>query len=84
MNGWRCGRVLLIALLVIVPVAVGVLAGSSAESEAAGLLADGTAVNHRAAHHTIAASAGANGGISPSGGVQVGDGADQAFTITPA
>jgi hypothetical protein len=35
------------------------------------------------AFHTIAASAGANGQISPSGTVQVGDGASQTFTITP-
>jgi hypothetical protein len=34
--------------------------------------------------HTIAASAGANGSISPSGAVTVVDGANQAFTITPA
>ncbi len=32
---------------------------------------------------TITASAGANGTISPSGPVQVGHGADQAFTMTP-
>ncbi len=32
---------------------------------------------------TITASAGANGTISPSGSVQVGHGADQAFTIAP-
>ena len=35
------------------------------------------------AYHTITASAGANGQISPSGSVQVGDGASQTFTITP-
>lgn len=33
--------------------------------------------------HTITASAGANGAISPSGAVSVDDGSDQAFTITP-
>ena len=33
--------------------------------------------------HTITASAGAGGSISPSGAVTVSDGADQAFTITP-
>src|SRR5262249_38935601 len=33
--------------------------------------------------HTIAASAGANGSIAPSGSVVVNDGADQSFTITP-
>ncbi len=33
--------------------------------------------------YTIAASAGANGAISPSGAVPVNHGADQAFTITP-
>jgi hypothetical protein len=36
-NGWRCVRVLLTVLLVVVPAVVGVLAGSSVESEAAGL-----------------------------------------------
>ena len=35
------------------------------------------------ATHTIAASAGSNGSISPSGGVIVNSGANQAFTITP-
>src|SRR5207247_2526914 len=34
--------------------------------------------------HTIAASAGANGSIAPSGSVVVTDGDDQGFTITPA
>ncbi len=34
--------------------------------------------------YTIAASAGANGAISPSGAVSVNYGADQSFTITPA
>jgi len=34
-------------------------------------------------NHTITASAGAGGSISPSGAVAVADGADQAFTITP-
>ncbi|MFN8586384.1 MAG: FlgD immunoglobulin-like domain containing protein [Candidatus Eisenbacteria bacterium] len=34
--------------------------------------------------HTIVASAGANGSITPSGSVTVNDGDDQAFTITPA
>jgi hypothetical protein len=33
--------------------------------------------------HTITASTGANGTISPSGAVSVSDGADQSFTITP-
>lgn len=33
--------------------------------------------------HTIAASAGAHGQISPTGNVSVADGADQTFTITP-
>lgn len=33
--------------------------------------------------HTITASAGGNGSISPSGSVSVNDGSDQAFTITP-
>src|SRR5207249_1942311 len=33
--------------------------------------------------HTITASAGANGSISPSGGVSVNDDASQSFTITP-
>src|SRR5207249_1937339 len=33
--------------------------------------------------HTITASAGANGAISPSGAVSVADGASQSFTITP-
>jgi hypothetical protein len=34
--------------------------------------------------HTLTASAGAGGGISPSGAVSVADGASQAFAITPA
>ncbi|MFN8586381.1 MAG: hypothetical protein U0704_01165 [Candidatus Eisenbacteria bacterium] len=34
--------------------------------------------------HTIVASAGANGSITPSGSVTVNDGDDQAFTISPA
>src|SRR5207245_4517719 len=34
--------------------------------------------------HAIAASAGANGSITPAGAVSVNDGADQSFTITPA
>jgi hypothetical protein len=34
--------------------------------------------------HTITASAGANGSISPSGAVSVNNGADQTFNITPA
>ncbi|TMQ71520.1 MAG: hypothetical protein E6K81_09890, partial [Candidatus Eisenbacteria bacterium] len=34
--------------------------------------------------HTVTASAGANGAIAPTGAVAVADGADQAFTITPA
>ena len=33
--------------------------------------------------YTITASAGANGAITPSGGVSVAQGASQAFTITP-
>ena len=33
--------------------------------------------------HTLTASAGAHGGISPAGEVTVNDGADQSFTITP-
>ncbi len=33
--------------------------------------------------HTITASAGSNGAISPSGGVSVSDGSDQAFTMIP-
>src|SRR5207249_10820490 len=33
--------------------------------------------------HTVTASAGANGAISPSGGVAVNDGDNQSFTITP-
>src|SRR5206468_2231439 len=33
--------------------------------------------------HSIAASAGANGSITPSGSVTVNDGDDQSFTITP-
>jgi len=37
-----------------------------------------------AVDHTITASAGANGNISPNGAVLVADGADQGFTITPA
>ena len=36
------------------------------------------------AYHTITASAGPNGQISPSGSVQVLDGASQTFTITPS
>ena len=83
MSSRRCGRVLVTIVLVLVTAVMGVLAGSSVESEAAGLLGDGTAVNHRAASHTITATAGANGSISPSGAVEVGDGADQAFMITP-
>ncbi len=39
MNSQRCMRVLLTVLLVLVPALVGVLAGSSVESEAAGLSA---------------------------------------------
>src|SRR5439155_720096 len=35
------------------------------------------------ANHTITASAGANGAISPSGAVSVTDGGSQSFTITP-
>src|SRR5438445_436450 len=34
--------------------------------------------------HTIAASAGANGSITPAGSVAVNDGDSQSFTITPA
>src|SRR5437899_11733534 len=34
--------------------------------------------------HTITATAGANGSISPSGAVSVNHGASQTFTITPA
>ncbi len=39
MNSWRSMRILLTFLLVVVPALVGVLAGSSVESEAAGLSA---------------------------------------------
>jgi hypothetical protein len=35
-------------------------------------------------NHTITATAGANGSISPSGAVSVADGGSQAFTITPS
>jgi len=40
--------------------------------------------NAAATTHTLTASAGAGGGISPSGAVSVADGASQAFAITPA
>src|SRR5205814_2784536 len=33
--------------------------------------------------HTVTASAGANGAISPSGAISVNDGNSQSFTITP-
>jgi hypothetical protein len=42
------------------------------------------AVGENAATHTIAASAGANGTISPAGAVSVTHGANQTFTMTPA
>jgi len=42
------------------------------------------AVGENAATHTITASAGANGAISPSGPVSVAQGANQTFTLTPA
>lgn len=43
-----------------------------------------TATFASGAYHTITASAGTNGQISPSGAVQVADGASQTFTITPS
>ena len=42
------------------------------------------AVGENAASHTITASAGANGTITPSGAVAVTHGANQSFTMTPA
>ena len=108
MNGWRCLRVLLTILIVLVPAVAGVLAGSRAESEAAGL------PGPQAAHgsdftlliqpdgslwpwgvdsagqlgdrttHTITASGGEDGGISPTGAVTVNDGDSRTFTINPA
>jgi len=143
-SSWRCGRVLVTIVLVLVTAVMGVLAGASVESEAAGLpgpqaarggdftpfatsegspwswgadmagqlgdgiLASSTAAVHgvtvgpvasytftnvtgdrsisasfaAVAPHTITASAGANGSISPRGAVAVADGADQTFTIT--
>jgi len=75
-NGWRRLSVLLIALLVLAPSVAGVLAGSSAVSQAAVVLTgDGTT-------HTISASAGEGGSISPDGAVSVIDGDNQTFTIT--
>jgi hypothetical protein len=44
----------------------------------------GTILNDDAATFTITASAGSGGSISPSGAVNVTQGTDQAFTITPA
>ena len=113
MSSWRCGRVLVTIVLVLVTAVMGVLAGASVESEAAGLpgpqaarggdftpfatsegspwswgadmagqLGDGILASSTAAVHTITASAGANGSISPRGAVAVADGADQTFTIT--
>ena len=75
-NGWRRLSVRLIALLVLAPSVAGVLAGSSAVSQAAVVLTgDGTT-------HTISASAGEGGSISPDGAVSVIDGDNQTFTIT--
>ena len=109
MSNWRSVWVLLAVLLVLVPISIGVLAGSGAVSEAAcqpspqaaygsdstlmltrpgGSLwaGGGDGVGQFAqgdATHTITASAGPNGSISPPGSVIVSDGADQDFTIAP-
>ena len=65
-------------------------AGTTALTPAAGnlyalsaLSEDVTVTAEFAAAHTITASAGANGTISPSGAVTVADGADRTFTVTP-
>ena len=71
MTGLRSARVLG-TLLLSCAAAIGLLAGSSLVSRA-------TAADP----HTISASAGVGGSISPSGAVSVGDGADQDFTVTP-
>ncbi|MFN8586380.1 MAG: hypothetical protein U0704_01160 [Candidatus Eisenbacteria bacterium] len=44
----------------------------------------GRSVTARSITHTITASAGANGSITPSGAVGVDNGGSQSFTITPA
>src|SRR5206468_4164862 len=64
------------------------------DGSSAGAVASYTFTNVTASHtiaasfavdmETIAASAGAHGSISPSGGVAVNCDSDQAFTITPA
>ena len=147
MSSVRAVRVLLTALLVLVPAVVGGIAGSSVESEALGspvtfeitvtqsangtiapgtgsvdqgsspqytitpdngyliadVLVDGSSVGAVTSHtftnvtaphtisatfavttHTITASAGPNGSISPSGAVTVNEGGSQTFTIAPA
>ena len=70
------------------------IAGVLVDGTSVGAVASYTFTNVTAAHtisasfatdaNAITASAGANGSISPSGGVSVGYGANQSFTITPA
>ena len=67
----RYVRVLFAVLLVLVPATAGLLAGSSVESEAAGLLGAPPT-------YTITASAGTGGSISPLGAVSVNESASQA------
>jgi hypothetical protein len=73
----RYVRVLLAVVFVLVPAVVGVLAASSVESRAAGLLG-------ALPSYTITPSAGANGSISPKTPQTVDHGAAQTFTISPA
>ena len=105
MSSLRAVRVLLTVLLVLVPAMVGVLAGSSVESEAAGLAgsqgARGSDFGLRLEPgdtllsvgalgalelgapptHTITPDAGPGGSITPSTAVEVTEGLDQNFAI---
>lgn len=58
-------------------------AGIEADVTASFSVSPGGSVTPPATTHTITASAGTGGSISPSGEVSVRDGADQTFTITP-
>ena len=71
LNVWRSVRVLLLALLVLVPAVAGMLAGSNAVSAADGPLRE------QAGPYTITASAGTGGSIDPPGAVSVADGANR-------
>src|SRR5439155_11845104 len=63
----------------------GVSQGAIASYEFSGVTADHTIeATFEITPHTITASAGANGRISPAGAVVVNDGDNQSFTITPA